>query len=130
MQLPVIMAEKGPVCPKTTTHNPAEQALEKLSNQLSCSVCLEEYRRPRVLPCLHVFCEACLEKLVGTQRDKLRAPCPNCRKPASLPEGGVSSLPAAFYIQHLFEVREVLEKVRNPKKAQCDKCGVVLSKWF
>ena len=117
------MAEKSPACPKTTAHNPAEQALEKLSNQLSCSVCLEEYRRPRVLPCLHVFCEACLEKLVGTQRDKLRAPCPNCRKPAPLPEGGVSSLPAAFYIQHLFEVREVLEKVRNPKKAQCDKCG-------
>ena len=117
------MAEKSPARLKTTTHNPAEQALEKLSNQLSCSVCLEEYRRPRVLPCLHVFCEACLEKLVGTQRDKLRAPCPNCRKPAPLPEGGVSSLPAAFYIQHLFEVREVLEKVRNPKKAQCDKCG-------
>ena len=59
-----------------------------------------------------------------THRDKLRAPCcPNCRKPAPLPEGGVSSLPSAFYIHHLFEVREVLEKVRNPEKAQCDKCG-------
>ena len=105
------------------TDNAAEQALEKLSDQLSCSVCLEEYRRPRVLPCLHIFCEACLEKLVGTQRDKLSAPCPNCRKPAPLPQGGVSSLPSAFYIQHLFEVREALEKVRNPKKTQCDKCG-------
>ncbi|CAI8008577.1 Tripartite motif-containing protein 3 [Geodia barretti] len=105
------------------SENPAQQALEKLSNQLSCSVCLEEYRRPRVLPCLHVFCEACLEKLVGTQRDKLSAPCPNCRKTARLPEGGVSSLPYAFYINHLFEVREVLEKVSNPEKAQCDKCG-------
>ena len=76
-----------------------------------------------MLPCLHVFCEACLEKLVGTRRDKLSALCPNCRKPAPLPEGGVSSLPAAFYINHLFEVREVLEKVRDPEKAQCDKCG-------
>ena len=111
---------------KTATHktdNAAEQALEKLSDQLSCSVCLEEYRRPRVLPCLHVFCEACLEKLVGTQYDKQSAPCPNCRKPAPLPKGGVSSLPSAFYIQHLFEVREALEKVHNPKKTQCDKCG-------
>ena len=111
---------------KTATHktdNAAEQALEKLSDQLSCSVCLEEYRRPRVLPCLHIFCEACLEKLVGAQRDKLSVPCPNCRKPAPLPQGGVSSLPSAFYIQHLFEVREALEKVRNPKKTQCDKCG-------
>ena len=60
---------------------------------------------------------------MGTQRDKLKAPCPNCRKPAPLPEGGVSSLPSAFYIQHLFEVREALEKVGNPEKARCDKCG-------
>ncbi|CAI8000489.1 Tripartite motif-containing protein 3 [Geodia barretti] len=81
---------------------------------------MDEYQRPRVLPCLHVFCEACLEKLVGTQ---LSAPCPNCRKPVRLPEGGVSSLPSAFYIQHLIEVREVLEKVRDPEKMQCDKCG-------
>ena len=103
-------------CATCKTETVTEQAMQKLSDQLSCSVCLEEYCRPRVLPCLHVFCEACLEKLVGTQ-------CPNCRKPAPLPEGGVSSLPSAFYIQHLFEVREALEKVRNPKKAQCDKCG-------
>ena len=122
------MAEKASSMPKSKTavhkvDTAAKEAMEKLSNQLSCSVCLEEYHRPRVLPCLHVFCEGCLEKLVGTQRDKLKAPCPNCRKPAPLPEGGVSSLPSAFYIQHLFEVREALEKVGNPEKAKCDKCG-------
>ena len=122
------MAEKASSTPKSKTavhkvDTAAKEAMEKLSNQLSCSVCLEEYRRPRVLPCLHVFCEGCLEKLVGTQRDKLKAPCPNCRKPAPLPKGGVSSLPSAFYIQHLFEVREALEKVGNPEKAKCDKCG-------
>ena len=103
--------------------NAADQAMEKLSDQLSCSVCLEEYRRPRVLPCLHVFCEACLEKLAVAQGGRLSAPCPNCRQPAPLPQGGVASLPSAFYIQHLFEVKDALEKVRDPKKAQCDKCG-------
>ena len=103
--------------------NAADQAMEKLSDQLSCSVCLEEYRKPRVLPCLHVFCEACLEKLAVSQGGRLSAPCPNCRQPALLPQGGVASLPSAFYIQHLFEVKDALEKVRNPKKAQCDKCG-------
>ena len=103
--------------------NAADQAMEKLSDQLSCSVCLEEYRRPRVLPCLHVFCEACLEKLAVAQGSQLSAPCPNCRQPALLPQGGVASLPSAFYIQHLFEVKDALEKVRDPKKAQCDKCG-------
>ncbi|CAI8019420.1 Tripartite motif-containing protein 2 [Geodia barretti] len=86
--LSAIMAEK----PQATTENPAQQALEKLSKQLSCSVCLEEYRRPRVLPCLHVFCEACLEKLVGTQRDKLSAPVPQL--PQALPLSLKGACPA------------------------------------
>ena len=119
------MAEKNATSETATskTANAAKKAMEKLSAQLSCSVCLKEYSRPRVLPCLHVFCEACLEKMVGTQHDKRRAPCPNCPKPVTLPEGGVSSLPSAFYIHHLLEVKEALEKVRNPEKARCDKCG-------
>ena len=119
------MAEKAsqPKAAPKQSENPAEQALEKLSNQLSCSLCLNEFRKPRVLPCLHVFCEDCLEEQVKTQQDKLRAICSNCRKSTPLPEGGVSGLPSAFYIQHLFEVREVLEKVRNPEQAQCEKCG-------
>ena len=106
----------------TFSDNAAEQVVERLSDQLSCSVCQNEYRTPRVLPCLHVFCEACLKRLVETQTDKLSVPCPKCRKSTPLPRGGVSSLPAASYIQHLFEVRETLEKVCNSNKKRCDKC--------
>ena len=113
-------SEKSNLC---KTEAVTDEFIDQLSDQLSCSICLEEYRRPRVLPCLHVFCEGCVEKLLRKQHDKLNAPCPNCCKPAHLPEGSVSNLPSAFYIQHLFDVREALEKVRNPKKAQCDKCG-------
>ena len=101
-----------------------------MSNQLRCSQCLEEYRRPRVLPCLHVFCEACLEKLAATQRDTPSVRCPSCRESVSLPAGGVTALPPAFYIQHLMETREVLEKVRDPGKAECDKCGEVEVRGF
>ena len=70
----------------------AEQAIKKVSDQLVCSVCQEEYSRPRVLPCLHVFCESCLEKLVEMQRFL----CPNCRRSATLPGSSVSSFPHAF----------------------------------
>ena len=101
----------------------AVTALEKLADQLTCSVCLEEYTRPRVLPCLHVFCEACLQRLVVGGANRLSTRCPNCRQVAQLPGEGVASLPSAFYIQHLFEVRDTLEKVRDPSKVQCEKCG-------
>jgi tripartite motif-containing protein 2/3/tripartite motif-containing protein 71 len=107
----------------TKTENVSEEALKKLSDQLLCSVCLNEYYKPRALPCLHVFCETCLKKMVEKQREKQSIPCPNCRKSVALPQGGVSSLPAAFYIQHLFELKETLEKVCSPNKTPCEKCG-------
>ena len=101
----------------------AVTALEKLADQLTCSVCLEEYTRPRVLPCLHVFCEACLQRLVVGGANRLSSRCPNCRQVAQLPGEGVTTLPSAFYIQHLFEVKDTLEKVKDPSKVQCEKCG-------
>ena len=52
----------------------------------------------------------------------LTATCPNCRRETQLPQGGVAVLPAAFYINHLFEVRDTLEKVKDPNKTQCEKC--------
>ena len=96
-----------------------EKALQKLSDQLTCSVCLENYREPRVLPCLHAFCKMCLERLVS--RDGTSLTCPNCRRTTRVPQGGVSTLQSAFYIHHLVDVRDTLEKVKDAKTA-CEKC--------
>ena len=100
----------------------AKKALRKLDDQLTCAICLDTYNNPRVLPCLHVFCEVCLGRLVLRDAANLTATCPNCRRETQLPQGGVADLPAAFYINHLFEVRDTLEKVKDPNKTQCEKC--------
>ena len=100
----------------------ADKALEKLADQLSCSICLQEYTQPRVLSCLHVFCEGCLKRLPAPQAGRGTVCCPNCRQVSLVPAGDVANLPSAFYIQHLFEVRDTLEKVRDPKRVQCMKC--------
>ena len=101
----------------------AKKALRKLDDQLTCAICLDTYNNPRVLPCLHVFCEDCLGRLVLRDAANLTATCPNCRRETQLPQGGVADLPAAFYVNHLFEVRDTLEKVTDPNKTQCEKCG-------
>ena len=101
----------------------AKKALRKLDDQLTCAICLDTYNNPRVLPCLHVFCEDCLGRLVLRDAANLTATCPNCRRETQLPQGGVADLPAAFYVNHLFEVRDTLEKVADPNKTQCEKCG-------
>ena len=35
---------------------------------LQCSICLETFKEPKVLPCCHTFCKGCLSKLPVTKR--------------------------------------------------------------
>ena len=36
---------------------------KELDDQLTCSVCLEQYTNPKVLPCHHSFCLKCIEPI-------------------------------------------------------------------
>ncbi|OMJ65631.1 hypothetical protein SteCoe_37874 [Stentor coeruleus] len=40
-----------------------------------CSICCEDYVRPKVLLCGHTFCENCIEKIIRNKKLK----CPECR---------------------------------------------------
>ena len=55
-------------------------------------------------------------------RQGLLLHCPSCRRPTLLPPTGVSGLQTAFYLNNLFEVRDAIEKVKEPQKNQCEKC--------
>ena len=33
-----------------------------LQNILECSICLDEFKQPKMLPCQHSFCEECLKQ--------------------------------------------------------------------
>lgn len=57
-------------CDEMSNHS-LEEELETLSlsgdNELdlyTCSSCHDEFRQPRVLACLHVFCEDCLKPIL------------------------------------------------------------------
>ena len=106
-----------------------EQALRKLEDQLTCGICLDSYTEPKLLQCFHVFCKQCLERLIVRDRQGLSLHCPSCRRSTLLPPTSVSGLQTAFYLNHLFEVRDALEKVKEPQKTQCEKCknGVATS---
>lgn len=60
---------------------------------LNCEVCKSEFDEkehiPRVLPCLHTFCNRCLEKHV---RDKF-VYCPSCKSQHTLPNNRVINFP-------------------------------------
>ncbi|XP_077991488.1 tripartite motif-containing protein 2-like [Glandiceps talaboti] len=80
----------------------SDKILDKIDdNLLSCSICLEQYKSPKILPCLHTFCEQCLVTFVEKKKGVLS--CPTCSTPCPLPSG-VSGLKASFFINSLMEI--------------------------
>ncbi|XP_043928155.1 tripartite motif-containing protein 3 isoform X2 [Protopterus annectens] len=80
---------------------------------LVCSICLDRYHNPKVLPCLHTFCERCLQNYIPPQ--SLTLSCPVCRQTSILPEKGVAALQNNFFITNLMEVLQ-----RNPECTRDD----------
>ena len=100
----------------------AEQALEKLADQLTCAICLGDYKEPKLLQCFHAYCKDCLKHLVLQDPQRKSLNCPSCRRPTPLRQDGISGLRPAFHIHHLFEIRDALVKIKGPQQTQCDKC--------
>ena len=98
-----------------------KDALKKLNEQLECSICLDTFKQPKLLPCFHVFCKSpCLEKLVAKDGHSLT--CPTCRHIVPLSEKGVDGLQSDFHIDRLFEIRDAFNKAAEPTETQCGNC--------
>ena len=91
-----------------------EKALEKLEELLKCSVCLDDYTDPRLLPCSHIYCRQCLTKVVDREPDgRLVISCPICREVIPVPSGGVAGFQSAYRINSLFEIHKTLTEVKD-----------------
>ena len=99
-------------------------ALKKLEEQLTCAICLDLYTNPKTLPCLHYFCQQCLEGLpLDPQGDNYFISCPTCRHRTQLPQpAGVTDFPVAFHINNLKEVHNLMIKVSGHQQVTCDNC--------
>ncbi|XP_035659383.1 tripartite motif-containing protein 2-like [Branchiostoma floridae] len=73
---------------------------EQICEELTCSICLELFTRPKVLPCQHTFCQDCLQDHAGRGG---AFQCPNCRQQVRLPPQGVAGLPDNHLVTSLSE---------------------------
>lgn len=87
------------------------KALDEL---LICAVCLESYRQPKTLGCLHSFCSECLEKCRRPYRRDIT--CPVCKKVTLLPSHGVQGLQNDFRIQ---QIRDILLNISPTPSSPC-----------
>ena len=82
----------------------ADRDLEEQANSLtSCPICMETFDKPKVLPCQHTFCLACIQSHYNaTNNQRVVAvsnfPCPTCRAVCYVPRQGLSELPTDFKV--------------------------------
>ena len=66
----------------------AVRELKIVTGHVTCPICYQLYKDPKVLPCQHSYCRECLGKL---EKNK-QVTCPECRKVAEVPDGGIEEL--------------------------------------
>ena len=112
----------------TTSTGSGKLAQEIHDEFLTCKICLEGYKSPKCLDCLHTFCEQCIDNHVMSEctykkySDYREFTCPLCRKRTQLPIGGVKKLPDNFLVSNL---SELVVRQRPSKFPFCDICKLV-----
>lgn len=86
-----------------------------------CCLCLEQYKEPKLLPCLHRFCKNCLENLIQVNPEVL--PCPICRDECTVPEGRIDGFKTDFHMTNIIEFIELRKSLEGGNTRECIGCS-------
>nr|XP_058949738.1 E3 ubiquitin-protein ligase TRIM71-like [Pocillopora verrucosa] len=100
-----------------------ESFLRNLTKQVTCSVCLETYKEPKIIPCFHTFCCECLEKHARVSQRHGKFRCPECQAEIHLPEGNrFEALPTSFFHNSLLNILAVRQS-GDGTNVTCGNCS-------
>ena len=100
-----------------------QKGVEELEKEVTCPVCHDHFQEPKILPCLHYYCKACVQKLAWRAGANQPFPCPECRTDTFLPQDDPDQLPTAFFVNRMKDVHAKLEKVEGKVEAKCEMCS-------
>ncbi|XP_046547795.1 tripartite motif-containing protein 5-like [Haliotis rubra] len=111
----------------------------KLREQVTCTICHDYFDTPKLLPCLHRFCETCLADYIKTKHvtTQLGLPCPQCRRLCK-PKGWTHTMTKETWadkFQTDFVIASMCEELRGSVdacsnhpdqqvQAYCSDCGL------
>ena len=96
-------------------------------SELSCSICLEVFKDPRVLPCIHSYCYGCLEGWVKKSRSNKTICCPLCKEVSPIPSGGLTTIKYNYFLADLVKRMDAIEVKSKCKGAESKKEDIKLS---
>lgn len=115
---------------------PLEESSPSENRDQICSICSKKYCCPRLLSCLHVFCESCLEKmLVEDIEDSVKRDftiiCPKCKQETKVGNKGVASLPCDYVLTNILDMSAIESmavlctscKAKEKAVARCSDCA-------
>lgn len=99
-------------------------AWSQLEQMLTCAICLDKFKNPRLLPCQHSFCgDACMDGLVDYARRQIK--CPECRAEHRIPYQGVQSLPLNVTLIRFLELHaRITGEEPEPVPTFMEKCSI------
>lgn len=100
---------------------------------LDCPICLEKLSNPKYLPCLHTFCELCIQSFIDSSisdcivnRRNISFDCPVCRRVNQAPSQNISAKEWAEQLPKnhlLLAIKDSYGKGNNTEsKVLCDSC--------
>ena len=106
-------------------------ALDKISQHFQCDICQDRYKQPKILDCVHSFCQKCLEDYYTSRyKDAPKIPCPVCRQETVLPDTCIQGLKTNFQLMGIME--EVSKEENVVHSGDDTKCQIHKGeeKWF
>ena len=102
-----------------------------------CSICLEYFNDPKLLPCNHSFCCVCLEKLVEKEKQRLKTAeepeeatefdCPLCLTKFTLkPEEKIADLPNDDFLRKIQQVVRPEQEENGPNCSLCNQRAITM----
>ncbi|XP_071854361.1 uncharacterized protein [Apostichopus japonicus] len=91
-------------------------------NFFLCSVCLNQFKEPKLLPCLHRYCRDCLNTVIQASQDGT-VKCPLCQQDYVIPENGIDDFKTDFHMKSMLEFVIMQKAFENENVKQCVSCS-------
>ncbi|XP_071824837.1 uncharacterized protein [Apostichopus japonicus] len=86
-----------------------------------CSICLDLFKEPKLLPCLHRFCKPCLEPILEGQVGTFK--CPLCKDVCKIPNNRIDGFKTDFHMKSMLQFIQLQKTFENEEVRVCVGCS-------